>query len=99
MDLLVAFIVVAVIGYMIMVSDKSKPECFAWCDVGKGLLMWSLAEATTYMIKGPAMAVKMVGGDGQDAALFGGIGEAMGAEEALYLKGGGGSIMSHVVKK
>ena len=60
MDLLVAFIIVGAIGYFIMTSDRSKPGCFAWCDVGKALLLWGLSETVVYLVKGPVAPVRVV---------------------------------------
>ena len=65
MERILAFAIVALIGYAIMVYDKSKPDCFKWCDVGKGLLMWATTELTVYLIKGKTMSVRMSGGSGR----------------------------------
>ena len=43
-----------------MTSDRSKPGCFAWCDVGKALLLWGLSETVVYLVKGPVAPVRVV---------------------------------------
>lgn len=60
MELVIAFVIVAIIGYFIMTGDRSKPGCFAWCDVGRALLLWGMGESINYMIKGPIMKVRVV---------------------------------------
>lgn len=52
MDAVIGFIIVALIGYFIMMCPKLGKGCFRWCDVGKGLLGVGITNILALLIKG-----------------------------------------------
>lgn len=101
MDLLVAFVIVGLVGYFVM-TNKSKPGCFAWCDVGKALLLWGMTEAVVYLIKGPLVSVSIVkggeyeGGDSEEDKAF--FDDLFGEKKNKAITGGGSGILRYMRK-
>ena len=98
MELVLAFVIVAIVGYFIMIRDRTNQKCFAWCDVGKALMLWGITELVIYTVKGPISNVRLadVGRPGGRTYLLGGGGigiEPEAGEDAIGTMEGGDDEM------